>query len=173
MKQNKKEDLFFRERQDGQKLFYPWGYPGEAFCLNQKQNRNLTIFFYSMAIIFALLVGVMIFLLIFDLVHASFSDFIIITAFMTITVIYLLTVLILQRLLSVSLYSEKTKIKKRTTRAWVLLFFPFLLTWNGISSNNTDFALSCYTLFFSVSYAVIFIFLIIKINKTKGYIFTK
>ena len=38
------EDLFFRKDEEGKDLFYPWGYPGEAFYVDDKQKRKISLF---------------------------------------------------------------------------------------------------------------------------------
>ncbi len=45
-------DAFFRKDEEGKDLFYPWGYPGEAFYVGESQKKHITFVLYFVAIIF-------------------------------------------------------------------------------------------------------------------------
>ncbi|MES9822822.1 MAG: hypothetical protein ABW127_00155 [Candidatus Thiodiazotropha endolucinida] len=42
-KKKKRESFFFRKDEEGRKVFYPWGYPGEGFYVNQRQINLIII----------------------------------------------------------------------------------------------------------------------------------
>ena len=45
-----KDFPFFREKEEGQELFYPWGFSGECFLVNKAQKNKITYFFLSISI---------------------------------------------------------------------------------------------------------------------------
>lgn len=51
MKFFKGDDLFFRKDEEGRDLFYPWGYPGEAFYVEENQKKRIALILYLIAII--------------------------------------------------------------------------------------------------------------------------
>lgn len=46
MKLFKGDDPFFCKDEDGRDIFYPWGYPGEGFYVNQRQYKQLRFVFW-------------------------------------------------------------------------------------------------------------------------------
>lgn len=47
-------DIFFRKDEDGRDLFYPWGYPGEAFNVCKTQKKQIIFVLYLMLAIFVI-----------------------------------------------------------------------------------------------------------------------
>ncbi len=45
---------FFRIDEQGKMLFYPWGYPGESFYVEERQKKQITVFFYMVTPLFIL-----------------------------------------------------------------------------------------------------------------------
>lgn len=43
---SKQKSRFFRKDENGDEVFYPWGYPGEGFYVDEKQKRDIKIFLY-------------------------------------------------------------------------------------------------------------------------------
>ena len=56
MKLLKGDDAFFRKDEDGRNLFYPWGYPGEAFLINDKIKSSLVLCGYGLLFSYALII---------------------------------------------------------------------------------------------------------------------
>jgi uncharacterized membrane protein len=48
------EPRFFRKDEEGRELFYPWGYPGEAFYVDETQKKQAVRFFYIIAVLLLL-----------------------------------------------------------------------------------------------------------------------
>lgn len=46
--ETKLRNFYFKENAEGQICFYPWGYPGEGYKVNQEQKSKLLTYIYTM-----------------------------------------------------------------------------------------------------------------------------
>lgn len=168
---SKHEPKFFRKDEEGKDVFYPWGYPGESFYINEKQKRKTAIFCYIFGFLFILFSMSPLF-------AASDYKIEIYTAFCLLTIVLIVFPLVYFCYMyflikKLQPYIPKTKATPVNTiyALLVLLFSQILFTALGVYISSSPLAAGGLVLL-NGSYVLALIFLIILTFRTKGYYFT-
>lgn len=172
-----KGDGFFGKSEDGREIYYPWGLPGEAFYVDQRQSKLIIILHYFMA-----------FLILVSFVMSEFLPTIGIDTFMGqilwamvnlvllwVAVIYILSMHILK--IKADLFSPSTKnsLPKKWILFWALLIVLSFFLWAPLSISSFLVlpillqAITCVGLFLTI-YVV---YVLMRIRSTKGYYFSE
>lgn len=164
---------FFRTDEQGKMLFYPWGYPGESFYVEESKKKQITVFFYIIASLFILSVMKIAYLprdgiteldtslLLFTI--NSFFFFVFYCGFMR----------FFTRNLKFYVDEKKTIPKGTIQASFIFLSLQILFTTIGVYYNHGSPLFTSMLVLVNILFCILLIFLIIWTIRNKGYYFTK
>jgi len=170
----KGNDKFFRKDEEGRDLFYPWGYPGEAFCTDLKQRKRIEKFFlaFSVLVIFAVfgtifahvegIISLNILLYVGGVGHTFFPAF------------YILSMYSFRKDVSVLAIPKDRRVPKKIIKLLLILIISYqgasILT--ALKDELISPVISIGLVALNVVGALCISYVLIKIYKTKGYYFS-
>ncbi|HRQ60560.1 MAG TPA: hypothetical protein PLO23_03450 [Alphaproteobacteria bacterium] len=170
------DDSLFKEDGKGGCLFYPWGYPGEAFIITRSQKLYISTWIALLAFLFVFSVAIGVY---FDNVHTiNFGTLIysMTAVIVALSLIYLCTLLLLTKKLNILSRSNKEKAGDKR-RDYIAFFVITINAYIGISTALFDKSLSHEFLsIFTVTTLLwaLCVFLIVRKNhRTKGHFFSE
>jgi len=168
LNKDKKEDPFLRKDKGGRELFYPWGYPGEAYCLDEKQKGYVLFFLYFVFVFFLVCTFTSIYANYQNIIGQNVLFYTNAVIFMFFPSLYFCIIYIFQK--SAESYIE---IKEKRSEKAVFLTW-FVIVFVEIFAVFTSFKEGLmFPFFLFASYILIITFFLIKLKKNKGYIFNK
>lgn len=169
----KQQSGFFRTDEQGKMLFYPWGYPGESFYIEERQKKQITVFFYIIASLFILSM-----MKIAYLPRDGVAELDTTLLLFTLNSFFFLFVYCgFMRLFTKNLkfyIDEKRVIPKGTIQALLIfLSLQILFTTIGVYYNHGSPLFTWVLVFVNSLFCILLIFLAIWTIRNKGYYFTK
>jgi hypothetical protein len=161
--------VLFQKTADGQEIFYPWGYPGEAFLISPAQKKALNKFFYFFS--FVILLSV------FSLVGADMAGITSISIFTKIIVlgidavmaVYFCFVFHFRKGKKLYLLPIEMRPIKKVSILWTLVATQLLAVYSVLA---LDFAQALFAIVPLLS-AICIIFIIRRMEKSRGYYFSQ
>ena len=164
--------IFFKKTEDGQDVFYPWGYPGEAIYINKKKKKEC-LFILGFGLLCALSS-----LFFFDDIFSTKYSWLAGDRLVTLSIlpVYILGFFLINR--DAPLYIKHKKYEDRSKGYYIYLFYLFIFAMSlEIPSTFLDFDK------FSVAGKIITAVCILesifiahalfRLHKTRGYYFSK
>lgn len=163
----KNEKLFFRKAHDGRDLFYPWGYPGESFIIDQKQKHKIEFFVYGYFFFVSLWCISSVLLDKLNIISVATGNYLFLIFLMGLVPIYALSMRIMTKGKEfLTLPKEDRPAKWRFL--WVLLITPYQI--EGVYLYAHQIPLP-FLIFYSLGF-VYTLYVFVKILRTRGYYFS-
>ena len=166
---NKKKDLFFHKTEDGQDLFYPWGYPGESFIISKKYKKNIKLLYKILLSLFAIVGCLLVVFEYYDILNIFSTSGILIVFMMANYLFYIISIYIFTKKLK-SFKSVKTK-KFRNFSGILVLLLPVVAYFLEYVFNEIE-DLPIWFHAISMSYIIFISIFIYKLQRSNGYILT-
>lgn len=185
---NEKKGVFLRKDDNGNDLFYPWGYPGEAFYIDEKQKSFIRFGFIILLTLISISLIAIVFSEIFGwLIDNVFLFDIFNLYYFSLPTYVFLTWLIVRNKKAYTEDNQKERQQKWGLIAlWGFILFPFSVVYTTLLtvsffapehgrhlysvSRESDGALLLLAHFVST---VILMYVFFKLVRTKGYFFSK
>lgn len=164
-----RDEEFFKKDEEGRSLFYPWGYPGEAFFIDDKQKRSVSIFIYSGFVLFALSIFAIIFLDIKDIHILYYSG---LALFMFFPLLYLCGVHFFTKDLNAHLVPVEQPKKGSFFILIHIVGFQVLGMYMALNDKNLSPSVSLNLVALSAIYTIYISFVLVTIGK-KGCFFAR
>ena len=173
MKLLKGDDAFFRKDEDGRNLFYPWGYPGEAFHVNQTQKKRIMFFIDFVKTLLMLGVAGMVYLLAKSVMNLSTMLYLFTTVNMSFALFYIWRVYLLRREAGLYVIPAEKRSKKVIVTPWIIVFFEIIAIGVAINDHSISSFVSMVFITTSIVGTIYISYLALRIQRTKGYLFAE
>ncbi len=169
---HKNENPFFRHDLEGRNVFYPWGYPGEAFYTNNTEKKKLLAFCYFVFSSLCICSILSVFAHYNDLITLSSLNYLLSIVCVIFPITYIFGVYELTKTLIPYVENQKTKLKKKILMPWLIVLPITASMFDMLQFFSVAFYMSLLCFIFSSIYVLFISFFLLKLQKNKGYFLT-